>query len=192
MRSARTHTRGVAIAAALVGLGASAPAETIRFDITETGLGIFGLQFTSDFLTPVEDVQDMRITETRMHLEFSSDHPFGNIPDAADIAVQFQAPIVDIARILTVSGADLGWSGTGSFVGDATSTLLNDDILDFSDQPPGAFALWFMRIVNLNDDMPRLGGNFANSYIEVDLAPIPEPATLLSLTLIGLAATRRR
>lgn len=179
----------LASAMLVAALAAPAAADTVRFDITELGLGIFGVEFSTDYFTFVEEVRDMRITETRVHLEFNTQHSFGNLPDAASIAVQFQAPIMDIARILTVSGADLGWSGTGAFAGDLATDFLNDDLLDFSEIPDGSFILWFFRIVNLNDRAPFLGGAFANSFIEVDLVPEPSAAALL---LVGACAGMRR
>jgi hypothetical protein len=188
MKSKTAYMASLLLVAALA---APASADTFRFDITEAGLGIFGVQFTTDYATFVEEVRDMRITETRVHLEFNTEHQFGNLPEAANIAVQFQAPIMDIARILTVSGADLGWSGTGTFTGDVATNFLNDDFLDFSEIPDGSFILWFFRIVNLDDRAPLLGGAFVDSFIEVDVVPEPAAAALL---LMGAATivTRRR
>lgn len=189
--TSKTNFATLAGAVLVAALAAPASADTFRFDITQTGLGIFGVEFSTDYFTFVEEVRDMRITETRVHLEFNTQHQFGNLPDAADIAVQFQAPIVDIARFLTVSGADLGWSGTGAFSGDLSTDFLNDDLLDFSEIPDGSFILWFFRIVNLDDESPLLGGAFANSYIEVDLVPEPHAAALM-LMGAGAILSRRR
>lgn len=186
-----------AVIAVLPVLGASsvpAWAEVVRFDITETSLGFFGQQFAVDYFTPLADVQDMQITNTRLHLEFNTAGVGGNLADAANIAIDFQPPTVNLP-ILTVSGADLGWQGQGQFIGDFETDFLNEPILDFSViDPPPDFVLWFARIISLDDNNPQLGGQFSNSFIEVELVPIPEPATfaMSSIGLFAVAGRRRR
>lgn len=184
----RAASIGVALAAACASASAG-PVQTVHFDIFDNGLGIFGLQYTVDYATTVGEVRSKDIVETRIHWEFSTDHAFGNLADAATIAMDFQAPINDIARIWNVTGADLGWSGTGSFVGDLSTDYLNDQVLDFPGSADGDFALWFMRLYNTDDAQP-LGGVFTNSYIEVDL--VPEPASIALVGLGALCLLRRR
>jgi hypothetical protein len=174
--------------AAALSAGAAAGVLTEHFDLTEAPLAFFGQQWSTDFLVPTDEVRGTRIVETRVHLEFDTQNAAGNLDNAANIAVQFQAPIMDISRILSVSGFDLGWFGTGQFVGNLSTDFLNDDLLDFP--PDSDFTLWFARIINLDDRNPALGGAFTNSYIEVDL--VPEPASLGLFALLGLTALRRR
>jgi uncharacterized protein (TIGR03382 family) len=169
----------------------SGDVNTVQFDITEAGLGLFGVQFTTDYLIPVEDIEDRMIVGTRFHLEFNTNHEFGDLPDAADIQLEVQPPIENIENILQVSGADLGWSGQGTFTADFETDFFDGEpVLDF---PEGTeFGLLFFRIISLNDDDPALGGQFTNSYFQLDFAPIPAPPTLAMLSLAFAVGRRRR
>jgi hypothetical protein len=176
-----------------VSAGIDPPLNTVHFDLTTAPLGIFGLEFTVDYVTTLAETENRRIVETRLHLEFNTENAAGSLADAADIAIQFQPPTVTVP-IETFSGADFGWSGTGSFVGDLSTDVFNEPILDFSDiDPPPDFILWFARIINLDDLNPQLGGAFTNSYIEVDMVPIPEPTSMCLLaSAAGLLLLRRK
>jgi len=161
------------------------PINTVHLDLPSAALAIFGLEYGADYLSTLAETENRTIVETRYHLEFNTEHALGSLADAADIAIQFQPPTISLP-IITFSGADFGWSGTGVFTADLSTGVFNEPILDFSDvDPPPDFILWFVRIVNLDGANPLLGGAFSNSYIEVDLAPIPEPQ---SLSLLAGAA----
>ncbi|MCG8407932.1 MAG: PEP-CTERM sorting domain-containing protein [Phycisphaerales bacterium] len=168
-----------------------ASAEAVRFDITDLQLGFFGQQFSVDYATDFAEIENKVITKTRMHLEFNTSGPIGgDLGDAANIAIDFQPPTINLP-ILQVSGADLGWQGQGQFTADFETDLLNEPFLDFGNPPPD-LVLWFARIFSLDDANPALGGQFSNSFIEVELAPIPEPATFAMLSAGLLAISRRR
>jgi hypothetical protein len=157
---------------------------TVHIDLPANPLGIFGVQWNGDFISPVSDIQDGIITSVRFHLEFNTlvSPPFGN---AANLAIDFQPPAGDLP-MFTLTGAQLGWSGTGSFVGDFETDALNFPILDF---PKGAeLALWFVQIRSTTGG--PLGGQLTNSYIEVDVQTIPAPSAL-ALLLIGACGARR-
>jgi hypothetical protein len=150
---------------------ASGGVTTLRFDLPTNPLGIFGLQFSQDFVVDVAKIRDMGIVETRVHLEFNTVAAAGDIDDAATLQIDFQPPVEGLEElILQVTGADFGWSGQGKFVGDLTTDFLNAPILDF---PPDAeLSLWFFRVINNDDADPFLGGQLSNSFIEVDVLPV--------------------
>jgi hypothetical protein len=171
-------------------LAAAAPAAadvvTLRFDLPEAPLAFFGVEFSADYAVSTNDVPGGFILDSRMHLEFNTEHQDGSFHDAADLLVQFQPPVEGLP-FWNVSGADLGWSGTGSFVGDISTSELNLPLLDF---PPDSFSLWFVRIVSADENNPLLGGQLLNSYIEVDVDVVPcSPG--IALLALGLARQRR-
>jgi hypothetical protein len=171
---------------------------TVNLPLPGAPLGIFGLSFLADHAIPVDQIEGRRIVSTRMHLEFNTNHPLGSLADAATIQIDLQPPIepfyeelcigcgpggTDIlqkSNFLHVTGADLGWSGTGLFIADYETDFLNGQpILDF---PQGTdFSLWLVGLINISSTSPALGGQFTNSFIEVDLAPVPGPGGLIVL-----------
>ena len=162
---------------------------TLHFDLPTAPLGVFGVEFTADFLSPVSEIEGGVITSTRLHLEFNTAVPPNPFQNAATLAIQLQPPAGDLP-FFTLTGADFGWSGTGTFIGDFETDALNLPIIDF---PPGTdFALWFVRIINLDNTNPLLGGQLTNSYIEVDVTTIPAPAGLTFLCVGFLRRRRRR
>jgi hypothetical protein len=184
--------------------GQSPPIRTERFDLPEGELGAFGNEIVFDFLFPPIPTT---IVNTRFHLTFETDTAFGSF-DAADIGLILQPPIDDPVdpgdRVLTLfqTGADVGWSGAGTFTFTGETDALDGPVLE---APPGAGALLYGvtlfhadRLTDPNNTSP-LGGRFVDSYIEVDYLGVPEPATLalvatLSCTIVicGLAQERRR
>jgi hypothetical protein len=175
-----------------IGTASSCVAGTItthQFDLTETPLGVFGMEFTQDYLVDTDEIIGGQIVDVRIHLEFNSQHALGSMTNAANLEVQFQPPVEGVP-FWNVKGSDLGWSGTGPFIGDLSTDTLN---LPFLDLPPDAFSLWFVRIINNdNGTLQPLGGQLTNSYIQVDVLAVPAPATALTIGLLGLARRRRR
>jgi hypothetical protein len=162
---------------------------TLQFDLPTAPLGVFGLEFTADFASKVSDIEGGMITATRFHLEFNTAVAPNPFQDAADLAIDFQPPAGDLP-IFTLTGDDLGWSGTGQFNADFTTSALNLPIIDF---PKGStLALWFMRIYSVNQMNPALGGQLSNSFIEVDIVTVPAPAAIALLALGGVVPRRSR
>lgn len=158
---------------------------TVHFDLPSNPLGMFGLQWNGDFLSPVSDIENGIITSVRFHLEFNTTTApaLGN---AANLAIDFQPPAGDLP-VFTLTGAQLGWSGTGQFSADFETDALNLAIIDF---PPDAdLALWFVQIRNATGG--PLGGKLTNSYIEIDVQTIPAPSAL-ALFIIGACRARHR
>jgi len=188
------RTRTAALACAAVAALAAAPhadagiVTTYQFDLTEAPLGIFGQQHTRDYIVDSNEIIGGEIMDSRMHLEFNTDNPAGSMADAANLEVQFQPPVEGVP-FWNVSGADLGWSGTGTFTGDISTDTLNLPILDL---PPDSLSLWFVRIINNDDSDPFLGGQLTNSYIQVDVQTVPAPASAIGLGALAFSRRRRR
>jgi hypothetical protein len=171
-------------------LAASAAGDvvTLRFDLPEAPLAFFGLEFSADYAVSTDEVPGGVILESRMHLEFNTEHQEGSFHDAADLLIQFQPPVEGLP-FWNVDGADLGWSGTGSFAGDITTNELNLPLLDF---PPNSFSLWFVRILSVDENNPLLGGQLLNSYIEVDVDVVPAAPAFMTFALGLMRPGRRR
>src|SRR5688572_15788591 len=178
-----TASVGVVVVGAACG---RASAETVRFDLPGAPLAMFGLSFGADYLAPPEG----SVTSARMHLEFNTETDFGSF-DAADILIQVQAPVGEEFPWWDVQGASLGWSGPGTFTADIETNLLNGPILIKEIDPDADFSVWFVRLLNAEDDQP-LGGQFIGSYVEVDIAPVPAPASALALGMLVMARRRKR
>ena len=176
--------------AGVAGLTSAASAEIVthQFELTEAPLGIFGNQFTTDYVVPSNEVIGGEIVDARMHLEFNTENDLGSMDDAADLQIEFQPPVQGLP-FWEVSGADLGWSGTGQFTGDISTDELNLPIIDL---PPDSLSLWFVRIISLNESDPSLGGQFTNSYIELGIDFIPAPPAFAALGLLALTLHKRR
>ncbi len=174
-------------------IGAAAPGAhagdvtTVQIPMPTLPLGIFGLQYTQDFLQPMPD-EPMQLVELRLNVNFDTNAsiPFG---DASDILFELQPPTHSVP-FWQVSGEDLGWSGQGQFSGTMSTTEFNEPLL----YDPGAdFLLWFFRILSENDQSPQLGGQLTDSYWEADLVPIPGPGSAgVALVASGFALRRRR
>lgn len=185
--------RGMLLVSAAIAAWGVTPAAladtTLHFDLPTAPLGVFGVELSQDYLAPVAGIQDGFITSTRFHLQFNTTAAPNPFQDAADLAFQFQPPAGDLP-IFTLTGADLGWSGTGTFTADFQTDSLNLPILDFP--PDAVFSLWNLRIYSTNDGSPLLGGKLIGSYIEVDVQAVPTPSVLMALAAACVRRSRRR
>lgn len=193
------QTRLVAGALLVGGVSGAAHAgavETIRYDLVTAPLGLFGNEFVQDFFYPAVDSE---IVATRFHLEFITSTPAGEF-DAANIGLALQPPVPDPnggPQVLTgfFTGADFGWSGSGTFTIDFETDSLNGGVIDF---PPDAAALlygvYYYNALSQQDPpiFAPLGGQFIGSYIEVEYVEIPAPAGAAILAPLGAFAARRR
>ena len=175
------------------------PVQTIRYDLPSAPLNIFNLGIVLDyFFTP----EPAEVVKTRFHLVFDAQTPAGNFP-AQDIALRLEPPIPspvpgspDLLNVTFTGGADFGWSGsTGTFTFDVETDALDGVAIPV---PKGTFArLYLVEIFNarrLTDpgDLTPLGGQFVDSWIEVDFVLIPEPSTLaFSIAPAALALLAR-
>jgi hypothetical protein len=175
------------------------PIETLRYDLPDGNLGIFGAEIVLDYFFPPVPA---RIVNTRFDLTFETETPLGSF-DGADIGLILQPPVddpVDPAdRVLSLflTGEDFGWSGPGTFTYVDETDELNGPALP---APPGSVALLYAltifhaaRLTDPTDTSP-LGGRFVDSFIEIDYVAVPEPPTLglLSVLVPVVVLGRRR
>lgn len=174
---------------AIVGARAGGEIVTVRFDAPTAPLGVFGLQWTGDYADPAKMGT---IAGARFHAEFSTSHPAGSLPDAADVLFQMQLPTTQLP-FWDFRGADLGWAGPGAFTGDISTDAFNgQELLIDPTVPLGEqMQLWFARILNEDPNHPQLGGILSDAYWEFDLNVVPAPSSLLAL-IGGAACIRRR
>jgi hypothetical protein len=105
------------------------------------------------------------IVNTNVDIQFTATDTFS----AADIAVTFE--IFDASGGLGVSfsGAQLGWTGQGTFTHAFDSSLLNG-LLYPGDQP---FSGMLVTFSNLNFDNGPITGNFDRLIYRIDFGPCP-------------------
>lgn len=162
---------------------AAAEIQTLRFDMPEN-LGVFGLVWQTDYFEP--RLQGT-IAGARLVVQFNTNAGVQPFHDAADILFQHQLPTTTVP-FWNVRGSELGWSGTGVFMGSiATDAFNGQSLLD-----DGDFQLWFGRIVSDNEQQQLLGGRLTNSYWEFDINVVPAPGAALLLGAAGAAWMNRR
>ena len=171
------------------------PVHTLRYDLPETPLFIFNLGVLLDFGFPVEPAE---VVKTRFHLVFRTQTAGGNFP-AQDIALRLEPPIPssvpgELLNKTFTGGADFGWSGTGTFTFNGETDALDGVAVP---APPGSlFLLYAIEIFNARritdpGDLTPIGGQFINSYVEVDYVLIPEPSLMAGCAAPLLLVTRR-
>jgi hypothetical protein len=176
------------------------PVQTVRYDLPTAPLHIFNLGILLDFFFTADPAQ---VVKTRFHLVFDAQTAAGNFP-AQDLALRLEPPIPspvpgspDLLNVTFTGGADFGWSGsTGTFTFDGETDALDGVAIP---APKGSSSLLYLveifnarRIADPGDLTP-LGGQFVDSWIEVDFVLIPEPSTLAgSLALAAIVGMRRR
>jgi hypothetical protein len=174
---------------------------TERYDLPDADLSAFGNELVFDYFFPPLPAE---IVKTRFLLTFETQTPGGSF-DASKIGLILQPPIDDPLdpddRVLTLfrTGADFGWSGTGTFTFSGETDELNGPVLD---APPGTSAMLYGLVMfhadrlTDPDNVAPLGGRFTGSFIEVDYVVVPEPATwvlvLLMLSTLLARVVRRR
>jgi hypothetical protein len=144
-------TRLIPCAALLVGASVAA-AEPYTIDFFPDLPGHYTTQLR--FIGP----QEGTITDTVFHLRFTTIDGF----DASAITFLLVAPVPESEGFIFFTGADLDWSGEGTF----------DAVVSFPDLN-GAIAggLWVLDIGSLNDP-PEYAGSFSeDSRIEVLITP---------------------
>jgi hypothetical protein len=117
------------------------------------------------------------ITDVRLVIEFTTAGGF----DAANLVLGLVAPAGSNSIFLT--GADLGWSGGGTFSEDLHFTDLNGAI------GPG---LWTFDVYGENDLLQYSGTFSDDTRWEIYLNPIPAPGAIAALGVAALVPRRRR
>lgn len=178
MRTKHPRTLAPLCTAAAMFLGVTlARAETFVVDFFPDGLQVDNI-IQLRFLGPAEG----RITGARLFIDFTTAQGFRS----EDFVVQLVTPVLPDdpdGGFWFLTGEDLGWSGFGSFSANPTTNLLNGELR------PG---LWGFDVGSINDP-PAYTGTFSSATrFEIDIEPIPEPATGALLMMGVVALSRRR
>ena len=120
----------------------------------------FGMQFS--FVC--EALPEGEIVTARADLEYTTEQG----DDAADLIIQVEAPS-EGNPVWLLSGADLGWSGVGTFTAMVETDVLNGVI----DSGNPAFSE-FLITIEMASGQP-LTGQFTHSTIEADILGKPCP-----------------
>ncbi len=137
------------------------------------------------FVTAIGPVEGTVITNTQFDITYVSD----GITPASDIAIDVSAPVDGRFREVHITGADLGFgSGPGTFTGMFETDELNGEVWQF---PDFSNSLIDIRIDSVAGGIQGVGF-FQDSYINMDVIPVPEPSTLGLFTLGILGLVRRR
>ncbi len=138
------------------------------------------------FVTAIGPVEGTIITNTQFDITYASD----GITPASDIAIDVSAPVDGRFREVHITGADLGFgSGPGTFTGMFETDELNGEVWQF---PDFSNSLIDIRIDSVAGGIQGIGF-FQDSFINMDVIPVPEPSTLglLTLGIIGLVGRPR-
>ena len=124
--------------------------------------GLQQLIFVPRFVDPY--LVGSTITQTRLVLSFTTSGGF----DAAglDLLITARVDNQDTYGVWEVTGADLGWSGQGTFTADITTAALNGTVLN---------GVWSHDLSGPPSDdgpLPYSGEFTADSRIEVTYAPV--------------------
>ncbi|MGD9688208.1 MAG: hypothetical protein AB7K52_05470 [Phycisphaerales bacterium] len=156
-RFARTWSAAAALS--LTGLAHAQQTYTISFfpELPVEG-GQVALAFDPRLAEPA--LNGATIVEGRLFVTFTTIGDF----DAANLGIQLTAPIDNAAFGLFLrSGAELGWSGQGTFSASLTFDELNGMI------PSGGRAIWFFDLFHVAADPASFSGSFSiDSRIEFD------------------------
>jgi len=133
------------------------------------------------FVDAFGPVQGTIITNTRFDITYVSD----GITPASDIVIAVSAPVDMQSREFHITGADLGFgSGSGTFIGTFETDELNGEVWQ---EIPDFPSIIHIRIESVVGGI-RGVGFFQDSFINLDVIPVPEPSAfgLLTLGIVGL------
>lgn len=160
-----------ALAGALMSLAASAHAETVTFAFAPVGNSLSYFMGADDPLIGKQVISTHIVLKVRSAdgsdaANFYTDHSFPILPDPGNESA------------LALSGADMGWSGSGDFLYDTKTTMFNGVFVParYGSETPG-----------FDFDGEILDG----SYIEMEVV-VPAPPVLLSALPAAAFLTRRR
>jgi hypothetical protein len=130
----------------------------------------------------VPDLVGGTLDNARLVINFTTLDGF----DAADLFLLLVArtPTSTSGGAWAITGADLGWSGQGNFVSDISTSELNGIV------EGGA---WTFDVYATVGDPPVYSGTFSDdTRFEITYTPVPEPAGLGMLLLLGCWCLLRR
>jgi hypothetical protein len=159
------------VAAAAIGLVASAAAANVYtvdyFPDTPQTSGLSQLRFVPSFVRP--DFVGGTITNTRLVINFTTGTLPGGAPfDAAGLTLLIAGNVPDSpAGFWLVTGADLGWSGQGTFTADMSTADFNGTVAN------GAWQ-WDLSGPFGEEEIAPYAGTFsADSRVEITYNPVP-------------------
>lgn len=196
---------GIAAGSVEAGLiGPPGPQTIIIFSEPDTEFPFFGI--TAALLDQIPFLGGFEIVETRMSLTVEASNPGY---DFAGTTFAVEAPLFTTSgteRIEAVFTAeDLGLVGSGLMSASVSTDVLNGPIWNDGqvfpgkkeagkgggDPIPAALFSW-STTGDLPPDLPLPWGTLRSLNVEIDIVPVPAPASAALLAAGGLAALRRR
>lgn len=168
MRTRTTFHAAAASAAVLVAAAGAGAQQTIEWTFAQVNQSLQGALFDGDPLV------GMQVVNTRIYLNILVE-PGSN---AADLHIDRSFPLIPedgAGNVLVLEGAELGWSGSGTFNYFLETTGFNGTLVA---------GRWGAETYGV------FGELLEGSRIEMDVVPAPGAAAVLGLA--GVATLRRR
>jgi hypothetical protein len=160
----------VATSISAAAVGASADVYSVDyFPETPQTHAISQLRFVPNFVRP--NIVGATITQTRLHITFTTGTLVDGTPfDAAGLTFQIAGRVPDApAGYWLITGADLGWSGQGTFTADITTDSFNGTVV------AGAWE-WDLSGPWGDTEIAPYAGSFSeDSRVDITYTPLPPP-----------------
>lgn len=179
---------GMVLAGAVMACSGAAFGQETVIDLPFPTFGFFETFFTSGHT----ELDGYTVVDAEMHLEvnvISGDASFIQYFHSVPVDLDPSTDVIDeFGGLYDITGAGLGWSGSGTF----------SHTFDVSGLIGGAFVADVLYGGGIFGRFPDIGGGGEigevsdNSYFRLTLAPVPAPSSLALLGLGAPVALRRR